>query len=441
MGRAESLAGGVLALLAIAGCTTGVGVRERRLTLADYRDRMEAAWLGQIAGVSWGFPTEFKFCGQIVPEDFKGLAKRWEPKMINGGFDQDDVYVEITFLQMLDRFGYDVPIRRLGIEFANSSFRLWHANYFGRNNLRLGIAPPASGHPSHNGCHADIDYQIESDFSGIVSPGLPQGAIELGERFGRLMNYGDGVYAGQFVGGLYSAAFFERDRVRIVECALTCIPAESRYAEMVRDVLRWYRQDPGDWQLAWRKIVDKYGHEPGCTAGTKGYNGSNINAALNGGMVLLGLLWGHGDIDQTILISLRGGYDSDCNPSTAAGVLFTSIGKRNLPKRYYEALDRTNTFECTGLSFARLLDLSERVARKCVVFNGGRIERDEAGDECFVLPAGVPHPSAYEDGASPSPCEEVRYTEAELSEIRYKGDDKEAVSWGQPSVPKEKNSR
>ena len=441
MGRVKSLAGGAFALLAVAGCATRGEVRERRLSLADYRDRMEAAWLGQIAGVSWGFPTEFKFCGQIVPEDFKGLAKRWEPKMINGGFDQDDVYVEITFLQMLDRFGYDVPIRRLGIEFANSSFRLWHANYFGRNNLRLGIAPPASGHPSHNGCYADIDYQIESDFSGIVSPGLPQGAIELGERFGRLMNYGDGVYAGQFVGGLYSAAFFERDRVRIVECALTCIPAESRYAEMVRDVLRWYRQDPGDWQLAWRKIVDKYGHEPGCTAGTKGYNGSNINAALNGGMVLLGLLWGQGDIDRTILISMRGGYDSDCNPSTAAGVLFTSIGKRNLPKRYYEALDRTNTFECTGLTFGRLAELSERVARKCVVFNGGRIERDEAGDEWFVLPVGNPKPSDYEDGLHPSPCEEVRYTASELSEIRYKGDDKEAVSWGQSGVLKEEKQR
>ena len=425
----------VVLALTVMGCK-GVACVERRISVAEYCDRMEAAWLGQIAGVSWGVPTEFKFSGQIVPSDYEGLARRWEPQMINGGFDQDDVYVEITFLQTLDRLGYDTPSRRLGIEFANSAFRLWHANYFGRNNLRLGIAPPASGHPLHNGCHADIDYQIEADFSGIVAPGLPQAAIELGERFGRLMNYGDGVYAGQFVGALYSAAFFERDRVKIVESALACIPSESRYAEMVRDVIDWYRQNPDDWQIAWRKIVDKYGHEPGCTAGTAGYNGPNINAALNGGMVLLGLLWGHGDIDRTILISTRGGYDSDCNPSTAAGVLFTSIGRRNLPKRYYEALDRTKTFECTGMTFDQLKDLCARVARKCVVANGGRIERNERGDECFVLPVVTPRPSAYEDGARPSPCEEERYTDAELSEIRYKGDEKNKPAWGQAGVLK-----
>ena len=38
-------------------------------------------------------------------------------------------------------------------------------------------------------------------------------------------------------------------------------------------------------------------------------------------------------------------------------------------------------------------------------------------------------------------CEELQYTEAELSEIRYKGDDKEAVSWGQAGVLKEEKQR
>lgn len=423
-------AGAVLALVAV-GCVSRQSVAERRISVADYRDRMEAAWLGQIAGVSWGWPTEFRFCGKIIPEDYKELAKSWNPQMINGGFDQDDVYVEMTFLETLDRLGYDAPIRRLGIEFANSTYRLWHANCWGRNNLRIGIAPPASGHPAHNGCFADIDYQIESDFSGIVSPGLPQGAIELGERFGRLMNYGNGVYAGQFVGGLYSAAFFERDPVKVVESALRCIPTESRYAEMVRDVLCWYRADSENWQVAWRKIVDKYGHEPGCGAGRAG---SNINAIVNGGMVLLGLLWGHGDIDRTILIATRGGYDSDCNPSTAAGVLFTSIGKRALPKRYYEALDKSRTFECTNLTFDQLLNLCERVARKGVVFNGGRIEWSSSGEEVFVLPVIAPRPSRFEDDRHPSPCVDERYSESEMSEIRYKGDPGPGPhGWGQAS--------
>ena len=50
---------------------------------------------------------------------------------------------------------------------------------------------------------------------GLIAPGLPNAVIALGEKFGRLMNYGDGLYGGQFVGGMYAEAFFETDPVKI----------------------------------------------------------------------------------------------------------------------------------------------------------------------------------------------------------------------------------
>ena len=62
------------------------------------------------------------------------------------------------------------------------------------------------------------------------------------------MNYGDGMYAGQFVGAMYAAAFFESDPVKIIETALRAIPPDSQYAEMVRDLVAWYRADPDDWE-------------------------------------------------------------------------------------------------------------------------------------------------------------------------------------------------
>jgi hypothetical protein len=64
----------------------------------------------------------------------------------------------------------------------------------------------------------------------------------MGERFGRLMNYGDGMYAGQFMGAMYAEAFFEKDIVKIIEAGLRAIPAESQYAEMVRDMLKWSKE-------------------------------------------------------------------------------------------------------------------------------------------------------------------------------------------------------
>ncbi len=136
------------------------------------------------------------------------------------------------------------------------------ANKAGRDNLRRGIAPPDSGHPSFNKCPNDIDYQIEADFSGLIAPGLPQAAIDLGETFGRMMNYGDGLYAGQFMGALYAEAFFENDPVALAEAGLRAIPAKSQYAEMVRDLIAWYRAAPDDWEGTWAKCQKKYREDP-----------------------------------------------------------------------------------------------------------------------------------------------------------------------------------
>ena len=44
------------------------------------------------------------------------------------------------------------------------------------------------------------------------------------------MNYGDGMYAGQFIGALYAEAFFESDPVRLAQKALEAIPGGCQYA-------------------------------------------------------------------------------------------------------------------------------------------------------------------------------------------------------------------
>ena len=89
---------------------------------------------------------------------------------------------EKSCLRTLELYGMDVSYKQAGIDFANSGYRLWHANRAGSTNLRKGIAPPDSGHPHFNKHADDIDYQIEADFSGLISPGLPNTAIRLGAQ-------------------------------------------------------------------------------------------------------------------------------------------------------------------------------------------------------------------------------------------------------------------
>ncbi len=389
--------------------------KAQRISVAQYVDKMKAGWIGQMAGVGWGGPTEFKFKGVIIPED---QVPAWEPQMINQ-FRQDDIYVEMTFLRTLELHGFDVSIRQAGIDFANSGYPLWHANKAGRDNLRAGVAPPDSGHPKFNKHADDIDYQIEADFAGLIAPGMPNVAIQLGETFGRLMNYGDGLYGGQFVGGMYAEAFFEDDMVKIVQAGLRCIPSQSQYYECIEDVLRWHRQYPDDWTRTWQLINEKYHLNPQYRRfSCSGPEGEfNIDAKINGAYIVMGLLYGGGDPDKTIVISTRCGQDSDCNPSNAAGILFTTIGFENLPEKFRIALDPTGKFSHTPYNFPMLTDVCEKLVRKAVVNCGGRVEVDKLGDEYFVIPRQQARPSPLEQCWEPGPAAESRFTPEEMAKI------------------------
>ncbi|MFC1735795.1 ADP-ribosylglycohydrolase family protein [Candidatus Hydrogenedentota bacterium] len=406
-------------------CSTAMGAEkdlERRISMKEYTEKMRGGWVGQMAGVGWGAPTEFKFTGRIVPED---KMPKWNPRLINQ-FKQDDLYVEMTFLRSLEVYGLDISIRQAGIDFANSGYLLWHANKAGRTLLRSGTAPPDSGHPKFNKHADDIDYQIEADFSGLIAPGMPNVAIELGEKFGRLMNYGDGLYGGQFVAGMYTEAFFEKDPGKIVQAGLKCIPSRSQYAECILDVVNWHKEDPEDWEKTWTKINEKYQlnleYRRGCCVWRKG--GINIDAKINGAYVVMGLLYGAGDMDKTIIIATRCGQDSDCNPSSAAGILSTTIGFSNLPERFVSELDTTRDFSHTSYNFEKLVKVCENLARKSVVRAGGRVVKGEGDEEVLVIPRVTPIPGKLEQYWAPGPIAGSRFTPEEMAKIKKDKDDR-----------------
>ncbi|MCX5685021.1 MAG: ADP-ribosylglycohydrolase family protein, partial [Planctomycetota bacterium] len=346
---------------------------------------------------------------------------KWTPGTVNQ-YQQDDIYVEMSFLRTLELLGLDVSVRQAGIDFANSGYPLWHANDAGRKNLRRGIAPPDSGHPQFNKHADDIDYQIESDFSGLIAPGLPNFAVELGETFGRLMNYGDGVYGGQFIGAMYAEAFFESDAEKIIRAALPYIPADSQYAGMVRDVLAWVKENPDDWQKTWQLVEEKYHKDPAYTHGLcskpGGVGAFSIDVKLNGAYVLMGLLYGKGDPDKTVLVACRSGQDSDCNPANAAGILFTTMGAAKIPGRFTEKLDLKAKYSFTEYTLPKVFEVSEKLAREAVVRGGGKIEKDAAGQEVFVIPVQEPKPPKLEQVTAPGPVANSKFTPEEMAQIK-----------------------
>ncbi|MDO5554398.1 MAG: ADP-ribosylglycohydrolase family protein, partial [Planctomycetia bacterium] len=215
-------------------------------------------------------------------------------------------------------------------------------------------------------------------------------------------------------------AFFTDDLHRIINAGLACIPAESQYAEMVRDLVAWHKQNPDQWQATWQLCKEKYRENPEYQKCSNG----GIDVKINGACVLLGLLYGQGDMDQTIIISMRAGYDSDCNPSSAAGVLATAMGFQNLPKKFTEQLSQETVFSFTAYNFPQLLAVCEKLTRDAITRAGGSVEVDADGNEVFVIPVKQPEPPAYVASWEPGPVAESRYTEEEMKSIQFQPEEK-----------------
>ena len=358
----------------------------RQITPAALADKIRGGWAGQMFGVAYGAPAEFRALGMTYD-----LPLRWEPGMVDDALTQDDLYVEMTFAEVLDRVGLEATGADFGAAFARSQYNLWHANAAARRLLRLGIKPPLSGNPRYNLHANDIDFQIESDFIGLMAPGLPRLANRIADRVGHVMNYGDGVYGGMFFAGMYAAAFFESDPRRVVEQGLASIPRDSGYARVIRDVLDWSTRNPGDWRATWQLLHDKWDRDDIDADGS--LRPFNIDARLNGAFVVLGLLYGGGDFDRTIEIATRSGQDADCNPSSAAGILGVITGYDAIPDRWKSGIAPLagRKFDYTSYSFDTIVASTLVRARKAIVAAGGRIS-----DDMITVPYQAPRAARLE---------------------------------------------
>ncbi|UCG86566.1 MAG: ADP-ribosylglycohydrolase family protein [Gemmatimonadota bacterium] len=364
-----------LALLIVLGTAScaGNGDEEKTMSLSRLEDKIRGGWAGQMIGVSFGEPTEFRYLGELVPEE---ALPEWRPERIVSTLNQDDLYVDMTFAAVLDEKGLDATTDDFGAMFRDAEYHLWHANLAARRALRRGVPATLSGTPEYNAHANDIDFQIEADFIGLMTPGMPQASNDLCLRAGRVMNYGDGILGGVFVSGMYSAAFFESDPRRVVEAGLATLPPESPYAQVIADVLEWSRLHPDDWTETWRLVNEKWDRREPCPAGA--LQPFNIDAKLNGAYIALGLLYGGGDFYETMKISTRAGQDSDCNPASAAGVLGVILGYEGIPTEYTSGIPTIadEKFSYTDYTFNTIVESTLRRAIAMVERTGGSVEGD-----------------------------------------------------------------
>src|SRR5690606_18014866 len=102
-------------MLMLASCSSSdedaVSV-EMRISQADLLDKIKGGWAGQTIGVTYGWRTEFVYLGTYI-QDYTPIP--WHDDYVNEAMTTfpglyDDVYVDLTFLEVFDRLGFDVPL-------------------------------------------------------------------------------------------------------------------------------------------------------------------------------------------------------------------------------------------------------------------------------------------------------------------------------------------
>ena len=345
------------------------------MSTTELRNKIKGGWAGQTIGVTFGGPYEFRFQGTFIG-DYQPLL--WydgylKETMLNIPGLYDDLYMDLTFVDVMNKYGLDAPVDSFANAFANAGYLLWHANQAARYNILNGIKAPQSGHWKNNP-HADcIDYQIEADFAGLMSPGMPNTASVISDKIGHIMNYGDGWYGGVYVGAMYSLAFVSKDINYIVAEALKSIPAQSEFYKCINDVIGWHKKYPKDWKQTWLEVQKKWADDIGCPDGV--FHPFNIDAKVNAAYVVIGLLYGGKDFTKTLEIATRCGQDADCNPSSAGGILGTVLGYDQIPAYWKMGLKEAESidFKYTTMSLNTVYEVGLKHALENISRNGGKV--------------------------------------------------------------------
>ncbi|MDX9972699.1 MAG: ADP-ribosylglycohydrolase family protein [FCB group bacterium] len=368
------LAVGLGVVLVSSGCATRQNSAWRhegiKLTKdqATYTDKVNGAWSGKLIGLIAGQPTE-----GFGKEEIERRATAVNSYPLNGymppNFDtphkgflagnftcsppNDDSDLMLTSFLTLRERGVDFTPKDLAEMWVKYVPGACTAELIALENFRKGIWPPESA-VVDNPYQEMIGAQMRGDIWGMIAPGMPTVAAEYATRDASITHTGNGIYGEQYIAAAVSLAFVEKDPRKIIEGALQVIPADSAYAQAIRDAIAYHDANP-DWQDAWKELDKKWGFLPNgkrdAPFADARYNTNQapylwadikwVYADVNGAAIVLAMLYGEGDFSKSVNLAVMLGYDNDCNAGTVAAILGAMNGAGAIPESWIGPLNDT----------------------------------------------------------------------------------------------------
>ncbi len=341
----------------------------------ELEERLLGAWLGRCAGCMLGKPVEprtweemqrlLEAMGKDELDDYfapidpppEGIPYPPPDSPLLAGniryaARDDDTDYTVLGLHILEEIGPQFTPQDVAVQWLEhfAYRRVYTAERVAYRNFVIGIWPPESANYC-NPYREWIGAQIRADIWGYVAPGRPELAAEMAWRDACISHTKNGIYGEMFFAALIAACLACDDLRAAVDIAVTCIPAQSRLAEAVRDCMRWAEEED-DWRRTRERIEEKYG----C------YN--HVHTINNAAAVLMALLYSGGDFGRAIGIAVMGGWDRDCTGATAGSVMGALLGAEKIPEKWTAPLqDTLHTCFGEGMSTLRISELARRTAR------------------------------------------------------------------------------
>ncbi|HUT59172.1 MAG TPA: ADP-ribosylglycohydrolase family protein [Phycisphaerae bacterium] len=382
--------GGFCLAMALCACAPALG--DRILSADSYRDKLHGMWVGQLLGNYAGRPRE-----GYVERGGLDYEVDWPNVPPTTGFwdGDDDTCFEFLYADVLN-VNADPNRAQIGEAWSYHIYpeAFYFANRHGRRAIEQGFTPPQTGSQNRNTFWYAIDSQITTETLGALAPGMRQRAADLVGRFGSVTNTGYALHAAQFYGAMYAAAAFEPNVHRLVESGLEVVPLTSRSHQIIQDVRSWYEQDMLDGNADWRTtqalLYDKY-----CEPNSLGRYYHAYESSINLGATVLSLLYGEGDFKQTVEIGVQAGFDADCNPATAGGLIGLTLGYSGLPSDLTGACP--NQYVASGWlrnlepnrPVAAIVDGLVSAAESQIILGGGSVVGSDA-NRTYYLPDADP---------------------------------------------------
>ncbi|MHC4643560.1 MAG: ADP-ribosylglycohydrolase family protein, partial [Planctomycetota bacterium] len=332
------------------------------------RDRIRGGLLGQLLGNLNGTQHEMKYINE------PGNVAEYIPALPDGARTDDDTDLEWVYIVAMQRYNKIILPPHLIVQLWKERInkRIWCSNQYARQLMDIGVQPPLTGSIVINPwADFNISGQFICETFGLLAPGMPQTAAKIGLNYTRVTIDAEPAQTTQLFTTMIATAFTTADIDKIIDAGLNSIDTKCAIRQIVNDVRRWHRLHPSHWPTTRQLVKEKYSRHNGAMRDKNGYE-------LNTASTIAALLYGRGDLAETLRIAFNFGWDADNNAATSGTIIGVVKGYRWMMSQGWRIVDRYHNttrddmpMDETITSFAdRLIDL----AGKVIIEKGGRRE-------------------------------------------------------------------